>query len=452
MPLLKPEPSLRRSLALTGALRVALLYAGVSAVWILVSDRVVNAVFTEPEAMTKVSIVKGWAFVAVTASMLFVMVKRLVDGVASREAKLQTLIHAIPDLVWPKDPQGVYLGCNRAFERLYGAPEAEIVGRTDADFVSPEQAAFFRDKDLAAIAAGATQENDEWVTQAETGQSILLQTLKTPIHDGAGTLIGVLGIGRDITERHRMLEEQAILQARLHQGQKMELVGRFAGGVAHDYNNLLGVIQANAELVLLKAPEGWPERRQLVEILRAARHSAELTAQLLAFARQQPSDPHPVDLNQALRELQEVVERMVGPGVHLEWRLGAGLWVVRADGTQLRQVLTNLVSNARDALGGQGRIEVATANCVLREEESASLVDVAPGEYVCLSVSDDGCGMSSDLLPKIFEPFFTTKPSGRGTGLGLAMVHGIVTQHHGGIQVESAPAQGTRFRVLLPRA
>ncbi|MBK8573098.1 MAG: PAS domain-containing protein [Geothrix sp.] len=435
-----------------GALRVVFLYAGFSGLWILLSDRVVAALFQDPAAMTLVSILKGWFFVAVTAIMLFVMVRRLVDKVASREARLQSLLRAIPDLVWLKDPEGVYLGCNRAFERFFGAKEAAILGKTDHDFVSREQADFFRQKDREVLAAGETRVNEEWVTLAETGQKILLETLKTPMYDVEGRLTGVLGIGRDITEHHRMVAEQSRLESQLQQAQKMELVGRFAGSVAHDYNNMLGVILANADLALYQMPQVQAERKYLEEIQRAARHSANLTRQLLAFARRQPVEPCLLDLNSAVTGMRGVLGRLVGPEIQLAWTAAPGLWEVRMDPTQLDQVLTNLVVNARDAITGRGRIEVVTANRSLDETDCATLPEARPGDHVCLSVADSGCGMAPELAERIFEPFFTTKPAGRGTGLGLATVHGIVKQNHGVIQVESEPGKGTTFRVYFPRA
>ena len=437
--------------ATAGALRVVLLYAGFSGLWILLSDRAVEAVVHDPAVMTLVSIAKGWVFVAATSAMLFVMVKRMVGAVASREAKLQTLLHAIPDLVWLKDPEGIYLGCNCAFERFFGAAEAEILGKTDYDFVTREQADFFRQKDREAMDAGATRENEEWITLAETGGEALLETLRTPMYGADGALIGVLGIGRDVTEHHRILAEQARLQAQLHQAQKMELVGRFAGGMAHDYNNMLGVILANAELALCHMPLDRPERKPLEEIMRAARHSADLTRQLLAFARQQPVNPCLVDLNEAVAGMRGVLGRLVGPDIQLVWTPGTDLWNIRMDPTQLDQILTNLVVNARDAIGGAGHIEVATANQTLTASDCATLLDLVPGDHVCLSITDSGCGMAPDLVARMFEPFFTTKPSGKGTGLGLALVHGVVKQNHGAIQVDSEPGRGTQFQLFFPR-
>jgi len=315
----------KASVATAGALRVAFLYAGFSGLWILLSDRTVEALIHDPATATLVSIAKGWVFVAVTAIMLFVMVKRLVT-------------------------------------------------------------------------------------------------------------------------------EQARLQAQLHQSQKMELVGRFAGGVAHDYNNMLGVILANAELALCQLPLNHPERKHLEDILRAARHSADLTRQLLAFARQQPMDPRLLDLNEAVSAMQGLLERLVEPQIQLVWTLGEGLWNVRMDPTQLDQVLTNLMVNARDAIAGPGRIEVSTANRTLTEAECMALAGSSPGDHVCLSVRDSGCGMAPERMARIFEPFFTTKSAGKGTGLGLAMVHSVVTQNQGAIQVDSEPGRGACFRIFFPRA
>ena len=328
--------------ATTGAVRIALTYAAVSAVWILLSDRLVEALAPTPAWMTTLSILKGWAFVAVTATLLFLMVRRLVAGLASREAQLRTLIRAIPDLVWLKDPAGVYLACNPAFERYFGAREAEILGRTDYDFVPRDQAEFFRQKDREAMAAGAPRVNEEWITLAEGGARVLLETLKTPVLDAFGAPIGVLGIGRDITEQDSHSRERAKLQAQLFEAQKLEALGRFAGGVAHDYNNMLSVILANADLALLQTAEGRPERKHLEEIVRAARHSADLTSRILGFARRQALDPREVDLNQAVADLLPLLGRLAGERVQVDWAPGAGLWRARVDPTQLEQVLLNL--------------------------------------------------------------------------------------------------------------
>ncbi|HJW72547.1 MAG TPA: ATP-binding protein [Geothrix sp.] len=433
-----------------GALRVVFLYAGFSALWILLSDRAVQVLVSQPELMTEISIAKGWVFVAVTATMLFIMVRRLVRDVASRESKLQTLIHTIPDLVWLKNPGGVYLGCNRAFERFFGANEAEIIGKIDEDFLTRELAAHAREKDQETVATGGACENDEWITLAETGQRVLLEIIRTPMYDEEGALIGVLGIGRDITEHHRLVAEQARLQAQLHQSQKMELMGRFAGGVAHDYNNMLTVILANGELLLEQESLGPKACKHLDEILQAARHSADLTQQLLAFAHRRPLNPQVVDLNQTIEGLLDILQRLVGNRIGLVWIPGQELAPVRVDPTQLNQVITNLVINARDAIQGPGRILLETRKVRLTEADPEKLPRLEPGEYTTLEVTDTGCGMTPEVVAHIFEPFYTTKASGKGTGLGLALVQSIAEQNRFALQVESAPGKGSTFRLLLP--
>jgi len=452
MPEASPSPASPPRAATVGAAKIALSYALVSAVWILLSDRLLASLVPDPAWMTALSILKGWAFVAITGVLLFFMVKRLVVGMANREAQLRTLIRTIPDLVWLKDPEGVYLACNPAFERFFGAREAEIRGRTDYDFLPEEEADFFRRKDREAVAAGGPQTNEEWITLADGGARILLETLKTPMLDPSGTLIGVLGIGRDITEQDSHSRERAKLQAELFEAQKLEALGRFAGGVAHDYNNMLSVILANADLALFRLGEGRPEQKHLEEIVKAARHSADLTSRILGFARRQPLDPKEVGLNQAVADLLPLLERLAGEHIQLVWTPGADLWTARVDPTQLEQLLTNLVVNARDAIQGPGRITLATVNRSLGERDCAAWTEAGPGEYVELQVSDNGKGMPPEIVPYIFEPFFTTKPKGRGTGLGLAMVHGIVRQHRGTLRVDTAQGLGTTFRILLPRA
>jgi PAS domain S-box-containing protein len=372
--------------------------------------------------------------------------------VASREAQLRTLLHAIPDMVWLKDPGGVYLACNPAFERFFGAREAEILGRTDYDFVSKDEADFFRQKDREAMAAGGPRVNEEWVTLADGGARVLLETLKTPMLDQSGRFVGVLGIARDITEQDSHSRERAKLQAQLFEAQKLESLGRFAGGVAHDYNNMLSVILSNADLALLQLAEDRPERKYLEEIIKAARHSADLTSRVLGFARRQPMAPKAVDLNLAVADLLPVLGRLAGERIEIAWRPDAELWTAWADPTQLEQVLTNLVVNARDAIRGPGRITLETGNWTLRDRDCDAWTEAEPGQYVGIQVADTGSGMTPEVAAQVFEPFFTTKPSGRGTGLGLATVHGIVRQHRGTLQLDTAPGQGSTFRILLPRA
>jgi PAS domain S-box-containing protein len=261
----------------------------------------------------------------------------------------------------------------------------------------------------------------------------------------------LVGLFRDATARRSLEEERRQLQDQLLQSRKMESVGRLAGGVAHDFNNMLGVIIGFTDLLLSQVPPGAPTRHEIEEIRRAAQRSAELTRQLLAFARKQPVMPRVLDLRLTVDGMLGLLGRLIGPRIHLSWTADEDLWPVRLDITQVNQVLTNLCVNARDALGGNGRIELEAANLHLDPAACAAMPDAQPGDYVRLRVCDEGEGMSPEVLQHLFEPFFTTKELGRGTGMGLATVYGIVRQNKGFIVVKSAPGQGTCVDVHLPR-
>ncbi len=254
----------------------------------------------------------------------------------------------------------------------------------------------------------------------------------------------------DVTDRRRAEDEREKLQAQLSQAQRLESVGRLAGGVAHDFNNMLGVILGRAELALERVEPGHPLEVDLQEILHAAGRSAEITRQLLAFARKQTIAPVVLDLNETVEGMLRMIRRLIGEDIDLAWLPRTGLWPVRMDPSQLDQVLANLCVNARDAIHGVGKVTIETDRVVFDEAYCADHPDFVPGRYVMLAVSDDGCGMDGETLDRIFEPFFTTKEAGRGTGLGLSTVHGIVRQNGGFIHVYSESGKGTTFRIYLP--
>jgi two-component system sensor histidine kinase EvgS len=255
----------------------------------------------------------------------------------------------------------------------------------------------------------------------------------------------------DISERKRAEEEREKLQSQLIQAQKMESVGRLAGGVAHDYNNMLGVIIGFTELALARTAADDLLRDHLGEVLNAARRATDITRQLLAFARKQTIAPQVLDLNDTVESMLKMLRRLIGEDVNLLWRPGAGLWSVKIDPSQLDQLLANLCVNGRDAIADVGRITIETTNVGIDAAYCADHLGFSPGEFVLLTVSDDGCGMDRATLDQLFEPFFTTKGTGRGTGLGLAMVYGIVKQNNGFINVYSEPDKGSTFRIYLPR-
>ena len=264
------------------------------------------------------------------------------------------------------------------------------------------------------------------------------------VHNAKGELLTMTGTIQDITQRKR-LEEQLL------QAQKMESVGRLAGGVAHDFNNLLTVINGYCDLMLEGMEPSDPLKEQLKEVRGAGQRAAALTQQLLAFSRRQVMRPQVLDLNGFLRETERLLQRLIGEDIQLATVLDAALGRVKADPGQINQVILNLAVNARDAMPGGGRLTIETANVDIGAEGAAAQAGWRAGRYVRLSVSDTGAGMDAETRRHLFEPFFTTKPAGQGTGLGLSSVYGIVQQSDGWISVYSEPGQGTQFHVYLPR-
>jgi PAS domain S-box-containing protein len=261
----------------------------------------------------------------------------------------------------------------------------------------------------------------------------------------------VFGVIQDITARKRAVIEQEKLQAQLIQAQKMESVGRLAGGVAHDFNNMLSGILGHAELAMMQVDPAEPLHAHLKEIQGAAYRSADLTRQLLAFARKQTVAPKVLDLNDTVSGMLKMLLRLIGEDIDLVWKPEAGLWPVKIDPSQVDQLLANLCVNARDAITGVGKLTIETENIAFDDAYCAVHPGFVCGDYVLLGVSDNGCGMSKEVQEHLFEPFFTTKEAGKGTGLGLATVYGIVKQNKGFINVYSEPDKGSTFKIYLPR-
>ncbi len=258
-------------------------------------------------------------------------------------------------------------------------------------------------------------------------------------------------VSADITEQKQAEEERVRLNTQLQQAQKMEAVGRLAGGVAHDFNNMLGIIIGNVDLILMEMEPDHLLYDDLMEIKQAGKRSADLTRQLLAFARKQTVAPKVIDLDKTIAGMLKMLQRLIGEDIDMAWIPSGKVWPVKIDPGQIDQILANLCVNARDAITGVGKVTIETGNAVFNEDYCKVHAGFAPGEYVMLAVSDNGCGMDSETLTQVFEPFFTTKELGKGTGLGLATVYGVVKQNNGLINVYSELGQGTTFKIYLPR-
>ncbi|MCS6827418.1 MAG: response regulator, partial [Caldilinea sp.] len=291
---------------------------------------------------------------------------------------------------------------------------------------------------------------EDYLFERKDGRLIWLADHAVPVFNEQGQIIGSLGILMDITERKQAEEERQRLQERMAQIERMETIGQLAGGVAHDFNNMLAVILMRAEMALLQLDATSPIRHHLLEIYKTAQRSADLTRQLLGFARRQPIEPRPLDLNAAIEELLPMVRGLIGEAIELRWEPAPDLGPVYMDPMQVTQIIVNLCLNARDAITDRGQVSITTRNAVLDETYTAHHADARPGAYSVLTVSDTGHGMTPEVLEHIFEPFFTTKEVGRGVGLGLATVYGIVQQNHGHIAVYSAPNIGTSIQIFLP--
>ena len=283
----------------------------------------------------------------------------------------------------------------------------------------------------------------ELVNRRKDGTLYLEEMTVTPVLGADGLPTHFVSIKQDITERRD-------LQQQLFQSQKMEVIGRLAGGIAHDFNNLLQAITGFSHLLLESLDDHSPYRGDVIEIDRAARRASDLTRQLLAFSRRQMIKPKSLDINTLVEGTEKMLRRLIGEDIHLELDLESGLDPVRADAGQIEQVLVNLTVNARDAMAGGGRLTINTSSIVLLKEDTLFTADSRHGRFVVLSITDTGPGMPPEVREHIFEPFFTTKGPGRGTGLGLSVVYGIIQQHEGMIRVYSEVGLGTTFRIYLP--
>jgi PAS domain S-box-containing protein len=366
------------------------------------------------------------------------------------EADLLMLFNSVNAAIFILDMDGRLQDVNETMLSMYHVTREQALSFTIADYCAPgPQLAR-----LPATLKAASQSNSR--TRLE-GQA--RRPLDNSFFDAELTVQCapwrnrpmMVAIVLDVTERKQAERKRLELEQQLAQAQKMESVGRLAGGVAHDFNNMLQVIIGNTSMALDELPPDSPVREHLEETLKSAQRSADLTRQLLAFARKQTIRPKILDLNETVQGMLKMLRRLIGENIELVWIPGASLWPVKMDPSQLDQILANLCVNARDAIISTGRVSLETSNTSLDGTYFQNRGECVPGDYVMLAVSDTGRGMDSVIQSHLFEPFFTTKALGEGTGLGLATVFGIVKQNDGLINVYSEPNCGTTFKIYLPR-
>ena len=350
--------------------------------------------------------------------------------------RFQHAVESSSDAVGMSTPQGNHFYQNRAFDEIFGE-----IGEDPPSTVYVDEAVGH--EVFETIMSGR-----EWTGEVRMsgrhGNLLDILLRAYPMKDQQGAITGLVGVHTDITEQRSM-------EAQLRQAQKMESVGRLAGGVAHDFNNLLMGVMGYVELCRDELPPEHPVRCYLDEITADSQRSANLTRQLLAFARKQIIAPKVLDLNDTVSSMLKLLRRLIGEDIDLAWMPGLELWTVKMDPSQIDQILANLCVNARDAIGGVGKLTIETRNVTFDATYCAAHAEFVPGAYVLLAVSDDGCGMDAETREQIFEPFFTTKGVGEGTGLGLATVYGIVKQNNGFINVYSEPGKGTTLKIYLSR-
>jgi PAS domain S-box-containing protein len=379
------------------------------------------------------------------------------EALRASERQFQLLVQGVTDYaIFMLDPQGRITTWNSGAERIKGYHAEEIIGEHFARFYTQEeQREGLPMRALLRASMEGRYEAEGWRVRKD-GSRFRASVVIDPIHDDAGKLIGFAKVTRDVTERRMAQEMLDQARERLLQWQKMEAIGQLTGGVAHDFNNLLTIVIGNLEtaqrhLGALSGGAASRLKRALDNAMRGAQRAAVLTQRLLAFSRQQPLDPKPLDLNKFIAAEVEFLQRSLGETIEVEAVGSAGLWPVEVDAHQLEAAMLNLAVNARDAMPNGGKLTIETSNAFLDQDYCSANPEVIPGQYVMIAVSDNGAGMTQNVVERAFEPFFSTKSAGQGTGLGLSQVYGFIKQSKGHIKIYSEVGEGTSVKIYLPR-
>lgn len=364
--------------------------------------------------------------------------------------RLSSVVEQSAETVVITDVDARIIYVNPAFTKSTGYTLEEARGKNPRVLKSGRHSADFYRQLWKTLLSGQAWKG-EFINRRKDGTLYTELASIIPLRDASGQVVNYVAVKHDITEERKVQEEKDALQAQLHHSQKMDSMGRLAGGVAHDFNNMLQAILGYAEIALMQVPSDQSLHTDLEEIQRAARRAADLTRQLQVFARKKPMAPQVVDINHAIEGMCSMLKRLIGEHIQLTWTPGADAGRVTMDPGQLDQVVVNLAINARDAMDRSGSIWIETSAIHLSKSEASQLDEMPEGTYIKLTVRDNGSGIAPNVLENIFEPFFTTKPSGKGTGLGLATVYGIIKQNRGGIHVDTELGKGTTFTLYLPQ-
>ena len=375
--------------------------------------------------------------------------KRAEGALRESETRFRVLADGAPVVLFVDGPDGGVQFVNRTYCEYFGITPDEVEGGKWRPLVHPDDAAEYVGSFMRAVRDQVPFRAEARVLRAD-GEWRFVDAIAEPRTSPAGEYLGHVGILVDITDRKLAELERARLQNELFHSQKLESVGRLAGGVAHDFNNMLAVILGGVELALRQV-DSARVRASLIEVRTAAQRSADLTRQLLAFARKQPIVPQSLDINRRIASIVPMIGRLIGEHIALLWHQESDLWTVRMDPIQFDQLVTNVCVNARDSIENVGTIHITADNRTVDAEACAGRAECIPGDFVRIVIADDGCGMDAEALEHLFEPFFTTKSLGKGTGLGLATVYGIIQQNQGFIEVTSAPNAGSTFELFIPR-